>query len=167
MSFTDILISIITGIISGILSSLIITVIYRKIDQEKDRQNYFHDLRAYIYLLFSHSFSDTEKLKDFFLVNEFPCPYKWIHLTKQEKDLIHEVEQYCESLRDLILMYHTEKEESKFTKQPFDQNKYSTKRSKIQFYLTYKYESIMNLGKKGNESSTSLPFTPPIFMHRM
>lgn len=165
MNFNEFLISFIVGIISGIISSLFITVIYRKIDQERDRQNYFLCVRTYFYQIFMYLYSEIDELHTFFLINEFPHPYKWTHLKKEEETLVSEVEKLSNKFRDIVIEYYREKAQAKVPGYTCNYSKYSKEIALIQTCFIQKYEGIMNLGKKEEQPSHDFPFSSFFVSH--
>lgn len=105
----DLIYSFVIGIASGIISSLIVTAIYRKIDQEKERQRYFSDIRRYIANLLNIDTSDLVALDNYTICNEFPVLQKWIHLKKDETIIINKLQNKINYLSTIMLDYKTGK----------------------------------------------------------
>lgn len=74
----------ILGLISGIISSVIVTQTYRIIDKRERRGNYFNLLQTYIFTVSNYLVTDPFKIGNFYDLNEFPRPNKWIHLDRKE-----------------------------------------------------------------------------------
>ena len=105
----ELFLSFIIGIASGIISSIIVTVIYRKIDQEKERQQYFSEIKLYVKKLIHINTSDLTSLENYWKCNEYPTLHKWIHLKNYEKKIIQDLNIIIEDLSKTMTNYFIDK----------------------------------------------------------
>lgn len=101
--------SFIMGVASGIISGIIVTVIYRIIDQEKERQRYFSDIRSYVKHLMNIDTSDLETFSTYWICNEFPTKYKWIRLKNNEVKIVQDLKSKMENVSDIMVCYFEDK----------------------------------------------------------
>lgn len=101
--------SFIIGVASGIISGIIVTVIYRIIDQERERQKYFADIRSYIKHLMNIDTSDLNAFSTYWLCNEFPTKYKWIHLKNNEVKIVQDLKLKIQGISEMMVDYFKDK----------------------------------------------------------
>lgn len=111
MTREEIICSFIIGIASGIVSSLIVTILYRIKDRERDRQVYFSEWRLYLSKLIGASIQNIDSFSAFFSSNEIPKANKWIHLKKDERKVICDVNMKVLDLETIIEKYYTRENE--------------------------------------------------------
>lgn len=109
MNETEILYSFIIGIASGIVSSVIVTIYYRIKDGEKERQNYFTNLRLYFAGLASITATEVDALSEYISTHELPKTFKWIHLKKSEWIIIANLSEKVMHLNESVCTYVEEK----------------------------------------------------------
>lgn len=109
MNETDILYSFIIGIASGIVSSVIVTICYRIKDGEKERQNYFTNLRLYFAGLTNIDVTEVDSLFGYMSTHELPKTFKWIHFKKSEWVIITNLYEKVMLLNESVCTYVEEK----------------------------------------------------------
>lgn len=143
------------GIVSGIVSSLIVTAFYRKIDQEKDRQQYFFSLRLYISQLLKIKYNDIKTLDSFLSINEFPVVFKWIKLNYEEAENVKKIYDICTLIESTVTDYKLEEMdliEKSLDQQEIESTLYVKYITKLLNYLTdlrMMHILINSLGNKG------------------
>lgn len=148
----ELIYSFVIGIASGIISSVIVTATYRKIDQEKERQHYFAEIRKYFSNLVNISSSDLPSFIDYLVCNEFPIHYKWIRLEKYEVETIQQLKSKKNEISEIVLNYCNDKSllyEQGMNVQYINDNlvdKYIQKLSKLMNEISNMTEEILSLG---------------------
>lgn len=105
----ELFLSFVIGIASGIISSIIVTVIYRKIDQEKYRQQYFSEIKLYFKKLMNIDTSDLTSLENYWICSEYPTLHKWIHLKGNERKIIQDLNYKVRDLSKIMVNYFNDK----------------------------------------------------------
>lgn len=109
----ELFLSFVIGIASGIISSIIVTASYRKIDQERDRQIFFFKIKQFESSFLAVDDTDLDATLNFLRCSNVPKPYKWIHLSTEEKLLVHTLSEIIQDLKTTLFNLLIERDDPK------------------------------------------------------
>lgn len=107
--------NILIGLGTGCLSGWAITNYYRKKDEERDRQQFFFEVRQYLLRLVNLNFSNPKEIIEFLLVNDFPPIYSWVKISDDEGNVILDLYKKIEMIqyiaKDCIILQEKARDE--------------------------------------------------------